>query len=85
MTRHDIDENHFPALRLDTARIDVALLPTWMVTGEEGRRAIARWIRPRQVVAFHVGEGDGARAAREVRGALPGAVTFARSLETRRW
>ena len=81
----DVSEAAFAALRLDTARIDVALLPLWAVTSAEGRRVIARWIRPRQVVALHVGAGEGARATDAVRAALPGAVTFARPLETWRW
>jgi L-ascorbate metabolism protein UlaG (beta-lactamase superfamily) len=81
----DFTEAAFAPFRLDTARIDVALLPYWAVTSREGRRVIARWIRPRQVVAFHVGEGEGERVAREVRAAAPGAVTFVRSLDTRRW
>ncbi len=71
--------------RLDTARIDVALLPTWLLTNEESRRAIARWIRPRQIVGIHVGEGEETRASREVQAAVPGAVAFVRSLETRTW
>jgi len=75
----------FPPFRLDTARIDVALLPYWMVRSKDGRRAIERWIRPRQVVAFHVGEREGARAVRAVQAAMPGTVTFVRSLDTRRW
>jgi L-ascorbate metabolism protein UlaG (beta-lactamase superfamily) len=81
----DVAEKTFAPLRLDTARIDVALLPYWAVTSREGRRVIERWIRPRQVVAIHVGEGDASRVAREVRAALPSAVTFGRSLESRRW
>jgi len=47
--------------------------------------AVERWIRPRQVVAFHVGTADADRAIRDVRSAMPNAVTFARSLEMRRW
>ena len=81
----DISEATFAPFRLDTARIDVALLPSWMVLDDDGRRIIQRWIRPRQVVAFHVGEGEGERTAREAKAALPDAVTFFRSLETRRW
>lgn len=81
----DVGEDSFAPFRLDTARVDVALLPYWMVTSREGRRVIERWIRPRQVVGFHVGGRGAERAAREVRAALPGAVTFARSLDTRRW
>ena len=71
--------------RLDTARIDVALLPTWVITSDDGRRLIERWIRPKQVVGIHVGEEGGDRASREVQAAFPGAMTFTRSLDTRRW
>ena len=81
----DIAEEAFAPFRLDTARIDVALLPQWMVTSDEGRRTIERWIKPRHVVAFHVGEGQGEKATREVHAAMPAALTFSRSLETRRW
>lgn len=79
-------ESSYATFRLDTARIDVALLPAWMVTSEEGRRVIDRWIRPRHVVAIHLPDGDAAdRVAREVRAALPQAIAFTRSLEARRW
>jgi L-ascorbate metabolism protein UlaG (beta-lactamase superfamily) len=81
----EIGEAAFAPFRLDTARIDVALLPQWMVTSEDGRRTIERWIRPKQVVAIHVAEGRGESAMRDVQAALPGAQTFTRSLETRRW
>ncbi len=79
------DEEDVARFRLDTARIDVALLPQWIVTSKDGRRVIERWIRPKHVVAFHVGEDDVDRAPREVRAAMPRAITFTRSLETRTW
>lgn len=83
----DLAESVYKGFRLDTARIDVALLPEWMVKQDEGRRIIERWIRPRQVVAIHVGKGRNAevRSAREVQAAMPMAITFTRSLDTRRW
>jgi L-ascorbate metabolism protein UlaG (beta-lactamase superfamily) len=81
----DALESSYAPFRLDTARIDVALVPAWMVTSEEGRRVIDRWIRPRQVVAIHLPERDPERVAREVRAALPQAMAFTRSLESRRW
>ena len=81
----DVSEANFAPFRLDTARIDVALIPTWAVTADAGRRVIERWIRPKQVVGFHVGTDDADRAIRDVRSAMPNAVTFTRSLETRRW
>jgi L-ascorbate metabolism protein UlaG (beta-lactamase superfamily) len=81
----DFTEASFAPLRLDTARIDVALLPHWMVTSREGRRVMERWIRPRQVVAFHVMDDERTRVPRAVQVALPGAVTLVRPLETHRW
>jgi hypothetical protein len=80
-----VSEANFAPFRLDTARIDVALIPNWVVTNDEGRRVIERWIHPRQVVAFHVGTDDADRASGDVRSVMPNAVTFARSLETHRW
>lgn len=81
----DRAERSFPALRLDTARIDVALLPEWMLRDERGRELVDRWIRPRHVVAFHVSVGEEERTARRVRRAMPEAVTFVRSLDRRTW
>jgi len=70
---------------LDTARIDVALLPAWLVADKKGAQLVERWIRPKQVVGIHVGEGEEDRVSSALRAALPGAVAFTRSLETRRW
>jgi len=81
----DVSEANFAPFRLDTARIDVALIPNWVITNDDGRRVIERWIRPKQVVAFHVGTNDGDRATRDVRSAMPNATTLVRSLETYRW
>jgi L-ascorbate metabolism protein UlaG (beta-lactamase superfamily) len=82
----DLTEATLSPFRLDTARIDVALIPYWAITGREGRRLVEQWIRPKHVVAFHVGEGaEIERAPREVQSAMPGAITFTKPLDTRRW
>ena len=81
----NLSDDVLSPFRLDTARIDVALLPTWVIASEDGRRLIDRWIRPKQVVAIHVSEGAGDRATRAVQSAYPAALTFTRSLDTRRW
>ena len=75
----------FPPFRLDTMQIDVALLPHWMVRDRAGLRAVQRWVRPRQVVAFHVGLGEEARTLQAVAARLPGAVTFVRELDRLTW
>ena len=79
----ELTEATLAPLRLDTMRIDVALLPAWAVTGDESRQAIARWIRPKRIVAFHLSAGSGPAEVREVQAAWPGADVFARSLEVR--
>lgn len=81
----ELSEATLAPLGLDTTRIDVALLPAWVVTNQENQRLIERWIRPRQVVAFHLPQGAGADDERKVQAAWPGSVAFTRSLETRRW
>jgi len=80
----DISEAAFRPLRLDTARIDIALLPDWMITSAEGRETIARWIKPGRVVAIHLTAQDTPAAARRVREALPSAIAFETSLSTLR-
>ena len=81
----DLSEETLAPFRLDTSRIDVALLPYWALTGGKERRTIERWIRPRQVVAFHVGPREGAKTDRTIRAAIPNAITLVRSLDTRQW
>jgi L-ascorbate metabolism protein UlaG (beta-lactamase superfamily) len=78
----DFTDAEFARLRLDTARIDVALLPAWALTSN--RSIIERWIKPRQLVAIHLPADDLAGAAR-IEAGWPGAVAFTRSLHKRRW
>ncbi|HSJ62599.1 MAG TPA: MBL fold metallo-hydrolase [Gemmatimonadaceae bacterium] len=81
----ELTEATLAPFRLDTARVDMALLPFWALQDRETRRVIERWIRPRQIVAFHLPEGRAARIARELETVLPSVVTFGRSLDTHRW
>lgn len=81
----ELSEATLAPFRLDTSRIDVALIPAWAVTDRESREAIRRWVRPRQAIAFHLSEGAGDREVREIEAAWPGAVALTRSLETRTW
>ena len=83
----DITEETYAPLRLDTTRVDVALIPYWALLDDDSRRVITRYIRPRHVVAIHVEAGveAGRRMARQVESLLPGVATFYRSLESRSW
>ena len=81
----DLTDEVLPTFRLDTARIDVALVPAGVLKEPKSREAIARWIRPRQIVGFHVPVSAESTWPAEVRAVMPSAVTLTRSLETHRW
>ena len=81
----DLTDDVLTTFRLDTARIDVALVPAGVLKEAKSREAIARWIRPRQVVGFHVPVSAESAWPAEVRAVMPSAVTLTRSLETYRW
>ncbi len=78
------EEEAFAALRLDTARIDVALLPIGMIEGAEGRRIVSTWIKPRQIVEIHLGRGATPSANAGTMNGTP-VRRFARSLERLEW
>ena len=80
----ELSEATLAAFRIDTMRIDVALLPFWALTDDDTRNAVQRWIRPRHVVAFHLAADD-PRAEREVRSAVPAARVLRRPLESMHW
>ena len=80
----ELSEATLAPLRIDTMQIDVALVPYWALTDEDTRRIVERWIRPRNVAAFHLGDGD-ARTARSLRSAMPGAHVFQLPLERVEW
>ena len=81
-----ISAETYAPFRLDTARIDVALVPAWAITDPESRVVIERHIRPRQVVGIHLPTAarDARKTAADVRAAIAGAVALAQG-ETRRW
>jgi L-ascorbate metabolism protein UlaG (beta-lactamase superfamily) len=76
----DDAEKSLATFGLDTARIDVALLPLWMVNSAKRRAAIERLVRPKQVIAFHLGDRDAQRAVSQMRMVWPEAKVFSRSL-----
>jgi L-ascorbate metabolism protein UlaG (beta-lactamase superfamily) len=80
----ELSEETLRPFRLDTARIDVAILPSWIVAEEEGRAVVQRWIRPKQVVAVHL-SNDGETDARQLATHMPGVISFWRSLDVRTW
>ena len=80
----ELSEATLAPLRIDTMRIDVALLPYWALTDADTRRAVERWIRPKRIAAIHLASGDtGAR--NEIRSVAPRAHVFLEPLERVEW
>jgi L-ascorbate metabolism protein UlaG (beta-lactamase superfamily) len=73
----DLSDGALAPLRLDTLRIDLALLPHWALATTEMRALVERHIRPVAVAAFHLGDGD-ARVGDVIRRAIPTATILTR-------
>jgi L-ascorbate metabolism protein UlaG (beta-lactamase superfamily) len=75
------DPGIFDALDLDRAGIDVAFLPVWFLTSDEGAAIVRQHIKPKHIVAVHMPAGESGRAAAQVRERFPDAVPFVALLE----
>lgn len=75
------DPGIFDALNLDEAGIDVAFLPVWFLTSDEGAAIVRRHIKPKHIVAVHMPADEAQRAAAQVRERFPEAVPFTVLLE----
>lgn len=75
------DASIFDAFNLDEAGIDVAFLPMWFLTSDDGEAIVRQHIKPKQIVAIHMPAGDPERAAARIRERFPDAVPFTVLLE----
>lgn len=74
----------FAPFSLDTARIDLALLPAWFITEKGGPEKIERYIKPKHVAAIHLGPEE-TRVIRAINAAMPRAFVPSRYGEVRGW
>jgi L-ascorbate metabolism protein UlaG (beta-lactamase superfamily) len=77
------DASIFEAFHLDEAGIDVAFLPVWFLTSEEGAAIVRQHIKPKQIVAVHMPAGSPQRAASQIKERFPDAAAFTALLEKR--
>lgn len=81
----DFSDASWRSLALDTARIDVAFIPQWVLRDAEGRQVVKERIAPTHIVAFHVSVGEEATTQRSIVNAIPGATVMLQSLQQWRW
>ena len=73
----------FDALNLDEQGIDVAFLPMWFLTSDEGAAVVRNHIKPKHIVAVHLGPREPGRTFERIRARFPDADAFAALLEKR--
>lgn len=79
----EISDEIFDAFDLEKQSIDIALLPYWFLTSRSGPVLIEKHIKPKHIVAVHVGPGEAADIERQVKQAFPNADVFKTLLEKR--
>lgn len=75
------DASILEAFNLDDAKIDLAFLPVWFLTSDEGAAIVRQHIKPRHIVAVHMPADAPHRAAAQIRERFREAVPFTRLLE----
>lgn len=66
-------------------QIDVALLPAWFLSEQDGRAVIDEVIKPRHLAFLHVSPGDEAKLRRLAKQHYPGARVLSKPLEEIRY
>ena len=72
---------NFEKFNLDEEQIDIAFLPLWFLTGNEGQTIVRDHIKPKQIIAVHVSPGESERTITQMKQFFPGAVAFTTMLE----
>ena len=75
------DASIFDAFNLDEGSIDVAFLPVWFLTSDEGAAIVRAHIKPKHIVAVHMPADEPQRVVAQIRERFPDAVAFTVLLE----
>jgi L-ascorbate metabolism protein UlaG (beta-lactamase superfamily) len=79
----DTSAEIFGAFDLDEQNIDVAFLPSWFLISDAGGAIVRNHIKPKHIVAVHLGPHEPARTSERIRERFPDAVAFTALLEKR--
>ena len=81
----EITPEIFDAFDLETKGIEIAILPYWFLTSKTGPPLIEQHIRPKHLIAVHVGPAEGEQVTRDVKKNFPNADVFTTMLEKRKF
>jgi L-ascorbate metabolism protein UlaG (beta-lactamase superfamily) len=79
----DFTPEIFDAFDLETRGIDIAVLPFWFLTAEGGRKIVEQHIKPKHIIATHIGPAEAKQTAIDVKKHFPNADVFTTLLEKR--
>jgi L-ascorbate metabolism protein UlaG (beta-lactamase superfamily) len=79
----DLTPEIFDAFDLETRGIDIAVLPFWFLTAEGGRKIVEQHIKPKHIIATHIGPAEAKQTATDVKKHFPNADVFTMLLEKR--
>ena len=75
------DASILDAFNLEEAAIDVAFLPVWFLTSDDGAAIVRQHIKPKHIVAVHMPAEDPQHAVARIKERFPEAVPFSVLLE----
>ena len=79
----DTSVENFDSFNLEQEGIDIAFLPVWFLLGSEGQTIIKEHIKPKQIIAVHIGPDEGQKITAQIKQLFPGAIAFTTMLEKR--
>ena len=72
----DVAENHLMRHKKIVKNVDVAVLPYWMLLGENSKSLVERLINPKNLIATHLPPGLAANQAKKISVNFPKVVLF---------
>jgi L-ascorbate metabolism protein UlaG (beta-lactamase superfamily) len=79
----DMTVENFSTFKLADEKIDVAFIPFWFLTSEEGRKLVRDQFNPKQIIAVHIPPNEAQSVIDQLKKDLPDAIAFTKILEER--
>jgi len=79
----DMTAENFSAFNLAQEKLDVAFIPFWFLTSEEGRKFVRDQFNPKTIIAVHIPPAQAADVIAQLKKDLPDAIPFTKILEER--
>jgi L-ascorbate metabolism protein UlaG (beta-lactamase superfamily) len=79
----DMTVENFSAFNLAQQNIDIAFIPYWFLTSEEGRKFVREQFNPKSIIAVHIPPAEAQDVVDQLRKDLPDATAFTKLLEER--